>query len=213
MQKKLQEAIDSVSADAGYEAILLGYARCNDGVVGLRARALPLVIPRAHDCITLFFGSRHAFHTYFDQHPGTYYLTTGWLERNDFTPASYARPAYGIRGVMERLGLSEPYEVMVERYGKENADYIVETLGGWLRAYSHCLYLEMGVCDERPFIAQAHRKAQEHGWEMVRRKGDWTLLRKLFFGEWDEDFVVVPPGGELAAESSEGILTVCPPNG
>ena len=46
--------------DAGYEAILLGYARCNDGLVGVTARDIPLVIPRAHDCITFFFGSRGA---------------------------------------------------------------------------------------------------------------------------------------------------------
>ncbi len=147
MLAKLQATVDAVPADRGYEAILLGYARCNDGVAGLRARSLPLVVPRAHDCITFFFGSRRAYQDYFDQHPGTYYLTSGWAERNEFGASGCARPAYGIEGVMSKLGLAEPYEGMVEKYGKDNADFIVESMGGWLRHYTRCLYLEMGVCD------------------------------------------------------------------
>lgn len=72
MVAKVQAAIDAVDAAAGYEAILLGYARCNDGLVGVTARSIPLVIPRGHDCITFFFGSRASYQHYFDQHPGTY---------------------------------------------------------------------------------------------------------------------------------------------
>jgi len=79
MLASVQSAVDQV-AD-GYDAILLGYARCSDGVVGLTARSVPVVVPRAHDCITFFFGSRRAYREYFDARPGTYYRTTGWEER------------------------------------------------------------------------------------------------------------------------------------
>ncbi len=206
MLAKLQSAVDATDPALGYEAILLGYARCNDGLAGLRARAIPLVIPRAHDCITLFFGSRSAYKEYFDRHPGTYFLTTGWLERNKFGETGYSRPAYGMEGVMAKLGLTEPYDVMVAKYGKENADFIVESLGGWLKHYSRSLYLEMGVCDETPFIASAREEAQGRGWEFELRKGDWSLLEKLFDGRWDEEFVIVPPGGTLVARNDERIL-------
>jgi hypothetical protein len=210
MLAKLQAAIDAASAENRYEAILLGYGRCNDGLAGLRARTIPLVIPRAHDCITLFFGARAAFQEYFDEHPGTYFMTTGWSERNQFGEGGYDQPAYGKQGVMAKLGLTEPYETMVAKYGRENADYIVETLGGWLKNYSRALYLEMGVCDEAPFIEQARRKAQERCWEFEVRKGDWKLLKKLFYGEWDEDFLIVPPGGMIVARNDESILSAEP---
>jgi hypothetical protein len=211
MRARLQAAVDAVGADPGYEAVLLGYARCNDGVAGLRARALPLVIPRAHDCISFFFGSRARYREYFDRHPGTYFLTTGWSERNTFGEGGYSRPAYGMEGVMAKLGLTEPYDVMVAKYGRENADFVVESLGGWLKNYSRSLYLEMGVCDEQPFIESAREEAQRRAWEFEVRKGDWALLRKLFYGEWDDDLVVVPPGRTIVARHDEGVLDAANP--
>ena len=227
MMEKIQAMIDAVPPQRGYEAILLGYARCNDGLVGIQARTIPLVIPRAHDCITFFFGSRGEYRTYFDATPGTYYMTSGWAERNgsDSSQAEgaecylnredsgygrdgYDRPAYGMEGVMAKLGLTDPYPVMVEKYGKENADYIIESLGGWKKCYEKCLFLEMGVCDERPFQNVAETWAKENDWVYESRKGDMDLLRRLFLGDWNDDFLIVPPGMRIAASQDESILTV-----
>jgi hypothetical protein len=207
MQAKVQSAIDAVDA-ADYEAILLGYARCNDGVAGVRAAHVPLVVPKAHDCITLFFGSRQAYRAYFDEHPGTYYMTTGWIERNAFDEGQYARPAYGRQGVMDKLGLTESYERMVAKYGRENADFIRQTLGDWRRNYTDLLYLRMDVCDEAPMIEAARREAQEYHWRFSVRPGDWTLLRKLFNGPWDGDFVIVEPGQQILPRNDEQVLGV-----
>lgn len=206
MVARIQAAVDAVDPAAGHEAILLGYARCNDGLVGVKATALPLVIPRAHDCITLFFGSRDAYRRHFDERPGTYYLTTGWSERNRAEGGDRSTPAYGRRGVMAKLGLTESYEDMVDRYGRENADYIIESLGGWEQHYTSLLYLEMGPMDESRFIEAARRRAEEKGWEFAQRKGDWSLLEKLFLGDWDDDFVIVQPGQTIAARDDAAIL-------
>jgi hypothetical protein len=213
MVSRIQAAVDAVDPAAGYEAILLGYARCSDGLVGVTARSVPIVIPRAHDCITLFFGSRAAYREYFDAHPGTYYLTTGWSERNfgwsgdgtgDLT--AYGRPAYGVQGVMGKLGMTETYEEMVEKYGQESADFLQATLGDWMKNYDRFLYLRMGVCDETPHLARAREDAAERGWKLEVRDGDLGLLRKLVNGPWDEDFVVVPPGGRIVARDDERVL-------
>ncbi len=210
MVAKVQETVDAVDPDE-YEAILLGYARCNDGLVGVQAREIPLVIPRAHDCITLFFGSRNAYRAYHDAHPGTYFLTTGWSERNLGEGAEdRSMPAYGRSGVMARLGLTDSYEELVAKYGCENAEYIIESVGGWEKAYTDLLYIEMGVCDEAPFIEQARERAAEKGWTFSRREGDWSLLERLFAGDWDEDFVIVPPGGVIEARNDKRVLGVKP---
>jgi len=210
MAAKVQEAVDQVDPAMGYEAILLGYARCNDGVVGLTARQLPLVIPRAHDCITFLFGSRQAYRQDHDEHPGTFFKSTGWVERDRAAGGDYSRPAYDKTGVMANLGLTESYEEMVAKYGKDNADFIIESLGGWQKNYSRSLYLKMGVCEEGDFIEAARADAETNGWEFVLRDGDLSLLEKLFLGRWDDDFVVVQPGRTLIARNDEQILDVAP---
>ncbi len=205
MVAELQQAVDRADADCDCEAILLGYARCNDGTVGLRARTKPLVVPKAHDCITFFFGSRGAYKEHFDSCPGTYYLTTGWLERGDSSDEN-SMPAYSKRSVMAKLGLTDSYEQMVAKHGKDNADYILETLGDWRKHYSKCLFLSMGVCDEQPFIEQARRRAQSNNWTFQCRDGDLSLLEKLFSGQWDDDFVVAAPGEAITARNDDDVL-------
>jgi hypothetical protein len=208
MVARVQAAIDGVDPYAGYEAILLGYARCNDGLVGVTARDIPLVVPRAHDCITFFFGSRGSYRQYFDANPGTYYLTSGWSERNLEEGKDYARPAYGKQGVMGKLGLTESYEEMVEKYGKENADFLAATVGDWRKNYNKYLYLTMGVCDETPLIEAGKADAAEMGWTFEQRPGDMSLLRRLFNGPWNDDFLTVAPGKRIIARNDEMVLDV-----
>ena len=210
MVDHIQGVVDAASQDAyAYDAILLGYARCNDGLVGVTARDVPLVIPKAHDCITLFFGSRGAYQTYFDEHPGTYYETSGWMEHADTQGEDghyNSRPAYGQEGVMASLGLTDSYEELVEKHGQENADYIIETLGGWEKAYSRLLYLTMGITDESACIAQGQQRCEQNHWQFEQREGSLTLLEKLFEGDWDDDFVIVQPGQTIVARNNEEVL-------
>lgn len=201
MRAAVQAAVDAV--EDGYDAILLGYARCNDGLAGLTARRRPLVIPRAHDCITFFFGSRGGYKTYFDANPGTYFHTTGWQERNSLEGVETV-------GVMGQLGLDRPYEELVARYGRENADFIVQTIGNWTVNYRRLCYIEMGACDEATFVEASRRQAAEKGWSFDHRRGDWSLLEKLFAGQWDEDFVIVQPGWHLAARNDDRVLDAEP---
>ncbi|MCD4825297.1 MAG: DUF1638 domain-containing protein [Phycisphaerae bacterium] len=208
MTSRIQAAVDAVELADGYDAILLGYARCNDGLVGVTAGPLPLVIPKAHDCITLFFGSRGGYREYFDANPGTYFHTTGWVERNDSGEGQLEKPAYGQQGVMAKLGLTESYEEMVAKHGKDNADYILETLGGWEQAYSKLCYLEMGTCDESAIIEASRQKAADKNWQFELRQGKLTLLKKLFAGDWDDDFVIIPPGGKIIARNDAEVLDV-----
>ena len=41
-------------------------------------------------------------------------------------------------------------------------------------------------------------------------KGDVSLLGRLFAGDWDEGFVIVPPGRRVVARNDERILDVAP---
>ena len=76
---RIQERIDTMEPDR-FDGVLVGYGLCNNMLSGLKAREAPLVVPRAHDCITFFLGSKERYKEYFLSHSGTYYYTAGWLE-------------------------------------------------------------------------------------------------------------------------------------
>jgi hypothetical protein len=72
--------------------------------VGLTARTIPLVFPRAHVCITLFFGNKERYLEYFYANPGVYFKTTGWIERGD------GLAQFGPQTVQQQAGMTQTYE-------------------------------------------------------------------------------------------------------
>ncbi|MGE5613369.1 MAG: DUF1638 domain-containing protein [Bacillota bacterium] len=109
LRKEIQEKIDS--APEQYDAILLGYGLCGNSTSGLRARSIPLVIPRAHDCCTIFLGGRKEFLEHFGQTPSAEWYTACYYERLGCWYRDY--PILSLPG-----GHKETYEELVEKYGE-----------------------------------------------------------------------------------------------
>ena len=59
----------------GYDAVVMVYGLCGRATAGITARDVPVVIPRAHDCITLFLGSRARYSEQHENQPGTYWYS------------------------------------------------------------------------------------------------------------------------------------------
>ena len=200
MAAEIQKAIDALPLGR-YDAILLGFALCNNGVVGLTCAHTPLVIPKAHDCIALFMGSRQCYREYFDANPGTYYLTTGWMERDDHQPAGAEDQTQ-----QHQMGLDKSWDDRVKQYGEENARFLRETLGNLTAHYSRLTYIAMPYDASLGFEAEARQAAAEKGWEFDRLVGDLGLLARLLNGQWDEDMAIVQPGQTLAPTYDQQVL-------
>ncbi|MBT3374179.1 MAG: DUF1638 domain-containing protein [Lentisphaerae bacterium] len=203
MSARIQEQIDSLPGGV-HDAVLLGFGLCNNGIAGLRAGEVPLVVPKAHDCITLFLGSRCRYRELFDGAPGTYYLTTGWLERDD----SVAEDDEGAT-IQDQLGLGMSWEELCEKYGEENAAFVAETMGDLTQNYSRLVYIRMPFEQDSHFEDTARAGAQAKGWEFASVPGDLRLLSNLLAGHWDEDFVVAQPGETLAPSYDEHVVCPC----
>jgi len=204
MSRALREEIARVPKDQ-YEAILLAYGLCSNGIIGLTAEEIPLVVPRAHDCITLLMGSKETYQDYFNKHPGTFFRSSGWIERNQAEIGPDGKPI----SIMTQLGLNRTFEELVAKYGEDNAKYIDETLGGWggTRSYNTLAYLDMGIGDFPHHEEQAREEAREKGWQFHSLRGDIDLLTRLIDGEWDTaDFLVVQPDQKISPTYADNII-------
>ena len=218
LRKEIQKLIDKADADGVYEAILLGYGLCGNSTAGLIARRQPLVIPRAHDCCTLFLGSRKKFEEYFSEQLSAQWSSHGYLERN--------HEHSGGTDISKGLGLDKDYAELVEQYGEENAEYIWETLhpargiGKDERIYIdvapfdspddgdfHYIRYLNAVMAERDgrlqqssanFPRQDEMKSCGAIPAIQRLEGSSRLIDMLIGGEWGDDFLIVPPGKSIA---------------
>lgn len=196
MRARLQENIDQTPPDK-YNAILLAYGRCNNGTVGLLTGNNKVVIPRLHDCIGVLLGSAARHQKWFNDHPGTFYRSSGWIER-DFIPSD---------SVMRQLGLDLSHEELVEKYGAENASFIIGQLGNWTDTYTDLAYIDMGLTIDQEYIELTRKEAQEKKLNFLRLAGDMTLLRNLVNGNWPEsDFLIAEPGSIILSDDNGLII-------
>lgn len=204
MVERLQAAVDAADRP-GYDAILMGYALCNNGVAGLRARSTRLVIPRGHDCMTMFFGSRARYMQYFNDNPGTYFLTSGWIERGE------ASGELKQLSIQNKSGMDQTFEELVAKYGEDNARFLYDELCDTTKHYKQITFIGMGVEPPGHFEEIARTRAQERGWAFDKVDGSMSILERLIAGTWDEeDFLVVPPGHRVVSTYDERIITTEP---
>ncbi|MBI1923077.1 DUF1638 domain-containing protein [Candidatus Poribacteria bacterium] len=201
-RNRIQERIDAVP-EGKFDAILLGYGLCNMMLEGLTTHHTPLVIPRAHDCITFFLGNKERYKAEFTTNPGTYYYSSVWLEH---------RKRGGER--VERrqgtgLGEQTHYEAMVEKYGEDNARYLMEFFDQWTNHYKRGALIQFDFTRHLNLKEQVLDICRRRGWTFEELEGDIDLLQRWLDGAWDgEDFLIVRPGEKVVATYNDGIVGV-----
>ncbi len=203
LRKVLQSEIDAVQPGE-CAAILLVYGMCGTATVGLAARHTPLVIPRAHDCITLYLGSGARYQEEFDRHPGTYWYSVDYMERQDEeNPIAL--------GGMGMEVTDRQYAEYVAKYGQEMADMLVTEMRSWMAHYTRAAFVDMGVGGSSEFEQKARERAAKEGWVFERKEGNRRLLEALLNGEWSEDeYLIVPPGHVIEQAYDTGLVRAVP---
>jgi hypothetical protein len=169
LQANLQKTIKE---SPQYQTILFGYGLCSNALLGLTcAPNQRLVIPKVDDCIGLSLGSRTKYICEFYKNSGTYYFTCGWVDEAGDPYKEYLR--------------------CVEKYGEEDAKWIA---GETLKNYSRTVLIRT---DEKKDVAAREYVRQfadffELNYDEM--DGDESYLRKLIFGPWDDEFVILEHG-------------------
>ncbi|MBW1699490.1 MAG: DUF1638 domain-containing protein [Deltaproteobacteria bacterium] len=186
LRSLIQDEIDR-SQGKKYDAILLGYGLCGNATVGLVARDTRIVVPRAHDCCTLFLGSKETFKQYFKDNPSQPFSSPGYMERSD--------SPFHDSLVMEDMESDPKYVEFVEKYGEANARYIYESMYGSKTNHSKLVYIEIPETANTAYAEMCRKRAEEARMEFVPLKGSLKLLKNLINGSWTEqDFLVLNPG-------------------
>ena len=203
MYSHLQDRIDASDAD-GYDALLLGYGLCGRGTEGLCARSIPLVLPRTHDCIGILMGGHGNYLAYFENHPGVYYRSPGWIEFQ--APGQWLQPAEATRKNVQ--GERRTREELIAQYGEENGSYLFEQFRAYRRHYSGLTYISTGVPSDESSRSLARAEAERENWAFEEVRGSLALLENLVNGHWDPaSFLVVPPGATVRAALGNAVVT------
>ena len=181
MRPALQARLDALERPS---IVLLGYGLCGNGVAGVKSGRHVLVIPRTHDCIAIFLGSFHAYAERFRKDPATFYLTKGWLESGD--------------------GPLFDYREYVRDYGEETANDLIDMLYRHYRRLCFVAFSDAELVQYRPQldeVAQFCRTRLNMTYEKVRDSD--ALIAQLTamperLDQGNEEFVVMPPGGEVS---------------
>jgi len=194
LRTEVQKALDNTLDIQGraYDASLLGYGLCSNGIVGLSAK-IHIVVPRGHDCITLLLGSKDKYQEYFDSHRGVYWYSPGWIES-------------GKQPSKERYEkLLEEYK---EKYGDDNAQYLMEVEQSWIKEYNWATFIDWGLTDSSAYKNYTKRCAEFLHWKYEELKGSPGLMQKLIDGDWNEsEFLVVKPGQKIGEDlTNDGLM-------
>lgn len=192
LRVELQRQIDLTEAQSDAAVIVLVYGLCSRGVEGVRTTRCRLVVPRAHDCITLLLGSRQRYAQDVAEHPGTYWYSPGW-NRHHLPP-----------GPQRYRKLREQY---VAKFGEDNADFLMDSEHHWFSTYSRATYVHLTLGDSDADRRHTRECARWLGWSYDEQTGDPALLEALLHGPWpDEDFLVLEPGQTLTMTADERII-------
>lgn len=198
---------------SGYDAVLLLFGLCSRATDGLKPPAdSRLVIPRVHDCVSLYLGSAKRYLTEHAAEAGTFWFSRGFLHRPDGGSPEFSGLGAGVEGYAQdghRKTVAEVRQEFVEQYGEENADFLMETLmESWKKNYTRAVYLDWvdspHRAEDNEYVAGY---AADNGWRFETRPVDLRLLRMLLGGPWPEDeFAVVTPGNRLEATNASDAL-------
>jgi hypothetical protein len=179
LRKTLQAEIDSITTPS---LIVLGYGLCGNGLKDIQSGIHTLLLPKTEDCIAIFLGSDGAYRTEFNAHPGTYYLTGGWLEAG-----------------------SDPlkeYEKYVEKYGQKNADFVMNEQYKNYKRIALVGHSEEDLATYRERAMRVADYCKQWGMTYHEISGSDNYVRRLInvatdLSKADGSFWVVRPGEKI----------------
>ncbi|MDP6630392.1 MAG: DUF1638 domain-containing protein [Kiritimatiellia bacterium] len=220
MQRLLQEEIDCSSSpalrdgscqkgvicpaccDTAYDHIVIGIGLCGNAVAGITAGTTPLVVPKMHDCNAFLLGSARRFKEFMAEDPGTVFYLLGQVERS--------AELSDVDGLPRSTGLGRKLSEYIEKYGEDNAKYLMEIEHSWTASHNRAAYLfpELGTTLSHSIRQKVRAYTDQFGWELIALKQETEFFQRLLGADWDADtFLIVEPGMTVLPTHDDEVLT------
>ena len=182
-EKLLLALQDEVDRLQDMDEILLCYGLCGNGTNGLRSRTATLVIPKFDDCINMLLctGKRTARALV---QKGVIYQSGGWAQ-------------FG--------GILHQYQELKDNYGYDE-ETIADLMEMMYENYTHLAFLDTGCADRSETLKHLNQAAKLLNLDMIEVQGSVRILEQLIKGEYNENFIILPPGHVLRYSDFEFCL-------
>ncbi|SMC85462.1 Protein of unknown function [Desulfocicer vacuolatum DSM 3385] len=173
----LQAKVDEISHR--YGTVILGYGLCSNGVVGVKARQCPLIIPRVHDCLDLFLGFVGKGKSRIGLGTAHYYLTPGTI-----------------------INKKDPLAIMeyeyVPKMGQKTSEWGMKEE---LKHYTHFALITSPGTDMEAVKDQAQKNADFFDMTLEEVESDLAFFKQTLYGPHDpEYFLHISPGEAITQE-------------
>ena len=167
MRQRLIDVLNSLPESITTVLIAMGY--CGGSLDNICARQR-LVIPNLDDCITMLLTKTDAQEGNLKQRGHMYFRDSECGGVN-------------VQRMLDNLR---------QEYGMERGTGI---FGMWFADYTHADIIDTGVfdCYEESYVESIQKQADLIRCELGYVEGSNRILEKLVSGQWDEQFLIVPP--------------------
>ena len=171
MRQCLMDVLNALPESITTVLIAMGY--CGGSLDNICARQR-LVIPNLDDCITMLLTKTDAQEGNLKQRGHMYFRDSECGGVN-------------VQRMLDNLR---------QEYGMERGTGI---FGMWFADYTHADIIDTGVfdCYEESYVESIQKQADLIRCELGYVEGSNRILEKLVSGQWDEQFLIVPPGTVL----------------
>jgi len=193
MKRQLQERIDNCEKEYNPDYLLLLAGLCGNATLKLQTSSSKLVIPRIHDCISIFLGSSEKYLELKKVKPCAYFSSPGWV-KSKLPPGKE---------------LEEKTLKMYQELYPDDEEYVEDLMIAFndqFSAYNAYVYTDL-ISDDA--AEQTCKDCAAHlNWSYEKVQGDPQFLLDALNRKWDDRFLIADPNTPIKADMGGKILNV-----
>lgn len=181
LKEKIRDEIIKTENMGKYKKIILLFGLCGNSTAGLSS-TLPLVIPKVHDCCSIFLGSSKKFYELFETKLSSEWYTSDYLE--EIEKIKKDDPNFHMSYTTLKL------EELIKKYGEDNGAYLYETFS---------------VMEKETIFIKTSNKNDEENIKKLKSiyssleimEGDSKLLNDIIIGTYNDEILYLNSGEKI----------------